>query len=185
MPVPFPLNTIHFDAASGELSGGPVDEGRRTIGGLAGLFEDEAARAAMPQELAVYRTQSFRPVPDGTAGGLCWGTTFLNPGLVGDEYFMTAGHYHARDDAPEFYWCLHGSGLLLLMGHDGGFRTQEMGPGVLFYIPGSTAHRMVNTGAETLIFAACWPSDSGHDYAAAKAQGFCRVKCRNGRPAVG
>ncbi len=52
-----------------------------------------------------------------------------------------------------------------------------MVPGSLHYIPGHTAHRVVNTGDQILKFGACWPSDAGHNYETITSQGFsARVK---------
>lgn len=86
---------IHIDFSTGELAGKNVEEVRRTLGDLGGVFRDgEAWRAMNPAQL-VYRIQMFRPVAEGVSGGLFWGSTFMEPGLVGDEYFMTKGHFHA------------------------------------------------------------------------------------------
>jgi glucose-6-phosphate isomerase len=171
-------------AADGTLSG-PVAEIRRTLGDLKGLFADEAARAALPQDRVVYRVQSFCPVPEGERGGLFFGATFLEPGLVGEEYFMTRGHTHATPEAAEYYWCLRGEGVLLLMDRDRRCRAERMRPGSLHYVPGWTAHRTVNTGPGVLAVGACWPADAGHDYAGIAARGFAaRVVCAAGRPRV-
>ncbi|MFO0930358.1 MAG: glucose-6-phosphate isomerase family protein [Gemmataceae bacterium] len=158
---------------------------RRTVGDLTGLFASEAARAALPADTPVYRVQTYGPVPEGTRGGLFYGVTFLQPGLVGDEYFMTRGHFHAAAEAAEFYWCVRGEGVLLLMDRQRRCRAERMRPGSLHYVPGHTAHRTVNTGAEVLCVGACWPADAGHDYAAIAALGFsARVLRVGGQPQV-
>jgi hypothetical protein len=54
------------------------------------------------------------PVAEGTPGGLYWGTTFIQPGLVGDEYFMTKGHSHSLPDRAEYYITASGEGALIL-----------------------------------------------------------------------
>lgn len=182
--LPLERPPAFVDFSDGSLAG-PVAEVVRTVGDLRDVFADEAARAAQPQALPVYRVQSYCPAPEGERGGLFYGATFLEPGLVGDEYFMTRGHFHARPEAAEFYWCLRGEGALLLM--DGGrrCRAERMSPGSLHYVPGRTAHRAVNTGAGVLCFGACWPADAGHDYARIAAEGFAaRVVRRAGRPCV-
>jgi glucose-6-phosphate isomerase, archaeal len=144
----------------------------RTLGDLRNVFADEAARAAMPADTVAYRVECYYPVPEGTAGGLFFGTTFIEPGVVGDEYFMTKGHFHAKMDTAEYYWCIQGQGVLLLMDEQRNCHAQRMMPGSLHYIPGRTAHRVANTGAETLCFGACWPADAGHDYESIAARGF-------------
>lgn len=175
---------VRVDFTDGSL-GGPVAELCRTVGDLAGLFVSEAARAALPQDTLVYRVQTYAPVPEGTRGGLFYGVTFLQPGRVGDEYFMTRGHFHAAGEAAEFYWCVRGEGVLLLMDRHRRCRAERMRPGSLHYVPGHTAHRTVNTGAEVLCVGACWPADAGHDYAAIAAEDFsARVLRVDGQPQV-
>lgn len=166
------LAAVDFDGATGLLHGASVVEDVRTLGDLAGVFEAESARAALDPSTVAYRVQCYFPVADGTEGGLFFGCTFLEPGDVGGEYFMTKGHFHAKRDTAEFYWGIRGEGLLLLMNEDRTIRAERIQPGSLHYIPGRVAHRMVNTGTETLTFGACWPSDAGHDYATIRDEGF-------------
>ena len=80
--------------SAGTLSGSAVRQSAKTVGQLPGLFRDEVARRSLDPETLVYRVQFWQPVPSGTEGGLFWGTTFLEPGKVGAEYFMTHGHFH-------------------------------------------------------------------------------------------
>ena len=174
-----------IDWISGQIQGPGIEEAAKKLGALAGLFLDRNAFAAMNPEIEVYTVRFWRPVPDGTAGGLFWGTTTLQPGLVGDEYFMTHGHFHALPDRAEFYATLRGSGRLILMGEDGETTMQTMIPGSVHYIPGCTAHRVANTGDEPLVFVASWPSDAGHDYARIRNAGFGkRLRRRDGRPCL-
>lgn len=168
---------------SGELVGTDVREQRRTIGDLADVFADEAARRAMDADQLVYRVQLHQPVPEGTVGGLFFGNTTIEPGRVGDEYFMTKGHFHAQRDRGEYYWCLRGQGALILMGEDRRCRLEWMTPGSLHPIPGHTAHRVANIGDDPLTFGACWPADAGHDYETIARAGFAmRLRCIGGQP---
>jgi glucose-6-phosphate isomerase len=167
----------------GTISGEGIEESVKTLGQLPGLFYDEAAWQAMSPETEVYRVRFWRPVPDGTTGGLFWGATIVQPGKVGDEYFMTHGHFHAILDRAEYYATVRGTGALLLMREDGETSAQTMNPGTVHYIPGHIAHRVANTGTEPLIFLASWPSDAGHDYARIRSAGFGkRMVMRDGAP---
>jgi glucose-6-phosphate isomerase, archaeal len=178
-------DSARIDWLSGELQGPGVEQSTKKLGQLAGLFLDQAAFAAMDPEQEIYAVRFWRPVPDGTTGGLFWGTTTLAPGRVGDEYFMTHGHFHAQADRAEFYATLRGEGRLILMGEDGETTMQTMTPGSVHYIPGCTAHRVANTGSEALVFVASWPSDAGHDYARVRKPGFGkRVRQRDGHPCL-
>jgi glucose-6-phosphate isomerase len=163
---------VFLDFATGDLTGSTVREDVRTLGELSGVFSDEGARSEMDPNQVVYRVQSFLPVPEGTPGGLFYGTSHIASGKVGAEYFMTKGHFHSRREAGEFYWGIEGEGLLLLMSEDGDCRSEKVARGTLHYIPGHTAHRLVNTGSEALTVGACWPSDAGHDYQSVQERGF-------------
>lgn len=171
--------------SSGRLQGDAIESSVKKLGALEGLFLDRGAWQVMDPETEVYRVNFWRPVPDGTPGGLFWGTTTLQPGLVGDEYFMTHGHFHAEPDRAEFYATLRGAGTLILMQEDGECSLQSMSPGSVHYIPGRIAHRVANTGSEPLVFLASWPSDAGHDYARIRTVGFSkRLRRRDGVPCL-
>lgn len=153
------------------------------IADLEGIFANEEARAAMEQEQVAYHVQYYFPVDEGTEGGLFFGNTSIHPGKVGDEYIMTKGHFHAKGDRGEFYWCIKGKGMLLLMDRDRTTWAEEMSPGSLHYLPAEVAHRTVNVGTETMTFGACWPSDAGHDYCTILEEGFsARLLEVDGKP---
>ncbi|WP_046243865.1 glucose-6-phosphate isomerase family protein [Hymenobacter terrenus] len=174
---------VTVDFTTGRLNGSAVAESSRNLADLAGVFLDEAARQALPPNQLAYRVQLYLPVPEGTQGGLFWGNTFIEPGLVGDEYFMTKGHFHAQRDRAEYYTTVQGHGALILMDEAGHTWHEVMHPGSVHYIPGRTAHRVANTGDTVLSFLACWPSDAGHDYETIVNQGFgARMRAVNGKP---
>jgi glucose-6-phosphate isomerase len=178
-------NPTVVDWRSGNLSGEGIEESVKTLGQLAGLFQDDKQWRAMDFKTEVYRVRFWRPVPDGTAGGLFWGSTVLQPGRVGDEYFMTHGHFHAILDRAEIYATVKGIGATLFMDENGNTWSQTMTPGTVHYIPGNVAHRVANTGNEPLVFLASWPSDAGHDYARIRTTGFSkRLVLRNGEPCL-
>ena len=97
------------------LLGERVENVSRTLGDLRGIFADVDAFSRMPQNMPAYEVSSFLPEQEGTPGGLYFGITYLHPGKVGNEYFMTKGHFHANIDRAEFYWGLEGEGMLILM----------------------------------------------------------------------
>lgn len=176
---------LEFDFSTGLLQGTPVLSRIVTLADLGLVFRDEPARLRMDAATVVYRVHSFQPVSEDTQGGLFWGTTAIEPGIVGDEYFMTRGHFHAKRESSEYYATLHGEGALILMDEDRQTCSQPMSRGSLHYIPGKVAHRVVNTGSEPLVFCACWPSDAGHDYQSIASAGFSvRMRRRAGVPTL-
>ena len=157
---------------TGALTGNNVRKSARTIGQMQGLYADEAARAALPQDTVVYRTYWAEGEPEGTEGALLYGTTTLEPGVVGEEYFMTRGHFHALRNRAEFCLTISGQGALILMNEDRETRIEPMSPGSLHVAPGHTAHRVANTGTTPLTFLVVWPADCGHDYEEIERNGF-------------
>jgi len=152
---------------------------------MTGMYADAGAHAELtaagdPLVYEVYQ----RDVPS-VAGELAVCTTVLQPGRVGDEYYMTKGHFHEVRDRAELYYGLTGTGLLLLETEDGRTATNPMRPNTAAYVPGGWAHRTVNTGAEPLTFLAVYPGDAGHDYGTIESSGFSvRVVAVDGQPKV-
>ncbi|MBS1603686.1 MAG: glucose-6-phosphate isomerase [Bacteroidetes bacterium] len=165
---------LHF--SGNRLSGGLIDRLARRLGDLGDIFSDRAAYARMPADQVVYEVESYFPVPDGTEGGVFLGITYIHPGKVGQEYFMTKGHFHQIRNRAEVYICMEGEGMLILMNEDHSVTWAErMEPGSVHYINGHTAHRTANTGKGVLSFGAFWPSDAGHDYQTISEKGFSKI----------
>lgn len=180
-----PASPVTVDLKRGRMAGRVVKEVRRTLKDIAPIFADAQALAELPARRVVYRVQTWLPVAEGTRGGLAYGVTFIEPGDVGGECFMTKGHFHQRRAAAEFYWTYQGRGLLLMMDERRRCRAERMVPGSLHYVPGGTAHRTVNVGDEVLSFGACWPADAGHDYKTIEREGFSvRIYRKGGKVRV-
>ncbi len=165
-----------------ELTGKDIERIDRKIKDLADIFSDRQAYLEMDKSRVVYEVASFLPVEQGTTGGLFYGITKIMPGTVGDEYFMTKGHFHRKRDRAEIYTTISGEGMLILMDEQRNTWVEKMEPGSVHYIPGHVAHRTANTGEGVLVFWAVWPSDAGHDYEIISENGFSKilVKGKNG-----
>lgn len=175
---PVILNLFNYS-----INGEPIINQTRQLKDLKGIFQDQEVFDQMDQEQLAYTVQSWLPVKEGTPGGLFFGTSTIYPGNVGDEYFMTKGHFHAQSDRAEFYWGVQGKGMLVLMDRDRNTWAEEVFPGSLHYIGSEIAHRLANTGDEKLIVGACWPSDAGHDYQEIAENGLsARLVEVDGRP---
>ncbi|MCC8155088.1 MAG: cupin domain-containing protein [Tannerellaceae bacterium] len=156
------------------LTGEGVKNDTRRLADVDTIFANQPALKEMDRQQTIYRVSSFLPVRENTSGGLFFGITTLYPGKVGDEYFITKGHYHSHVDTAEFYWGVEGEGMLILMDLERNVWAERMFPGSLHYIPGKVAHRVANTGYRNLVFSACWPSDAGHDYDSIARDGFAK-----------
>lgn len=165
------------DVVRGELRGAT---GRyvKSLGDLAGLYEDGAAFAALLDRLGAdttaYEVTDYKPSLD--AGDMIIGVTRMAPGKVGREYFLTRGHIHANPNRPEMYYGESGRGVMLLESPEGEVRTVEIGPRSLCYVPPYWIHRSVNVGSEDLVMTFAYPADSGQDYAIIEAAGGMRVR---------
>jgi glucose-6-phosphate isomerase len=115
---------------------------------------------------------SVLPVEDGQ---VLYCTTFLYPCNIGDEYYLTKGHFHAQRNQGEVYFGLAGTGYLLLQTDSGEVRDVPMEKGTVAYVPPYWAHRTINVGTVPFIFFAAWPGDAGHDYGTIEAMGFPKL----------
>ena len=152
------------DVEKGELRGA-TNRYTKTMGDLAGLYEDEAAYRAVLAELGdkvVYEVTDYKPSAD--AGDMIIGVTRMIPGKVGREYFLTRGHIHANPNRPEMYYGESGHGIMLLESPAGEIRSVEIGPRSLCYVPPYWIHRSVNVGTTDLVMTFAYPADSGQDY---------------------
>jgi glucose-6-phosphate isomerase len=146
----------------------------RRLSDMPGYYRDRAAvERLLADDPLLYRVY----LTPGSGADARWnvGVSVIEPGRVGDEYFMTKGHYHLDEAAPEVYTTLSGAGQLLLQTRGGEAKTLAMTPGAVNYIPGEWAHRTVNTGDEPLVFLAVWPSDAGYDYGTIAERGFAQL----------
>jgi glucose-6-phosphate isomerase len=152
---------------------------------MRGQYADQAAYAALlaQEDAAVYEVYEIKR-PEVT-GELLHGISIVHPGQVGDEYFMTKGHFHAELETAEVYYGLQGEGMMVMETPEGEWSVQELRPGRVLYVPPRWAHRSVNTGREDLVTFFVYPGHSGHDYGTIERQGFRKlVVGRDGRPSV-
>lgn len=178
----FPEGVL-IDGATGEVSPS-TDRYTKTLSDLRGFFHDSRKldeMVAEQGEVPVYEVIGYRK----EESDLCFGTTIMAPGKVGDEYFMTRGHFHVRRDRGEAYYTQSGEGMLLLESREGESRVVEMKPGICAFIPPDWAHRSINTGTGKLVFTWFCATDAGHEYGEILERGMRRlVVDEGGRPGV-
>jgi glucose-6-phosphate isomerase, archaeal len=141
---------------------------------IRGIYKDQQALdaiLAVQGNIVAYEVVEYiQPGAD-----VSFGTTTMYPGRVGDEFFMTRGHFHKRRDRGEVYYTQSGEGLLLLESREGDTQTVDMKPGSCAFIPPDWAHRSVNTGSVPLVFVWVCNPDAGHDYGEILARGMRKL----------
>jgi glucose-6-phosphate isomerase len=144
---------------------------------LAGLYADGDAFDRLLAERAgdvAYEVTFY--TPGRRVSDLIVGVTRMEPGKVGDEYFLTRGHIHARGDRPEVYYGQAGHGLIQMESPDGQVRVIEIGPQTICYVPPYWIHRSINIGSTDLVMMFAYPADSGQDYGIIARSGGLRVR---------
>lgn len=148
---------------------------QRRLSDMRGLYADAAAEAALAEaNPLIYEVHEATVNPE-VDGQLRYSTTIIYPGKVGDEFFMTKGHYHAKGETAELYVGLAGVGYLILQTPEGEVSLQKMTPGAAAYVPPFWGHRTINIGRENFVFMACYPADAGYNYGAIAETGFAQL----------
>ena len=176
---------MQFDLAQGIMLH-PHEHIVRHAAEMRGYYADEEAleRLIAIRDNPVHYETFESPVPE-EYGQVKFCISKLYPGLVGDEFFMTKGHYHGVLEAGEAYLSLKGQGLMMMKTSEGACRWEQFAPGRLVYVPPYWAHRSINTGEEPLISLCIYPGDAGHNYGDIKTGGFPkRVYRRSGELVV-
>ena len=174
---------VDFDLKSGlSTSKEPL---QRYLSNMKGIFSDQAACDAQLAKENVLIYEFFDMGVPESSGEIAYGTSITYPGKVGDEYFMTKGHFHTLLDTAEVYYCLSGHGYMLMENPEGDWEAQELVPGKAVYVPGRYAHRSVNVSPdEPLVTFFAFPGHAGHDYGTIETQGFRKLIVeRDGKPA--
>lgn len=119
------------------------------------------------------------------AGDLAFGTTILYPGKIGNEYYMTKGHFHTILDTAEVYYTLGGEGYMVMENLEGNTLEMPLSKSQAVYVPRGYAHRTVNSGSVPLILFYTFAADAGHDYGTIETKGYRKLIVeQNGKPAV-
>ncbi len=176
---------IPFDKVNAAILGAAVVE--RTLSQLRGVFADSDAyeRALLEQgDPLVYSVASVELATGD--GDLHYGIGRIMPGRVGQEYFLTRGHFHQWRPAAEIYIGLTGAGRMLLE-HEQTHHAYSVDllPDGVVYVPGYTAHRTINVGDTPLTYLGIYPARAGHDYGALVDRNFAQVVINvDGKPCV-
>lgn len=154
----------------------------RTLSSMRGQYLDQDAydRMLSTEDLLLYEVLELRR-PE-REGELLSGLSIVHPGKVGEEYFMTKGHFHEVLETAEVYLCLSGRGMMVMETPEGESSTRELVPDTVLYVPPRWAHRSVNTSAtEDLVTFFIYPAHAGHNYGTIESRGFRKLVVDRGR----
>jgi len=158
---------------------------KRPLSKMKGMYADQVAFESILKndDPLVYEFYEL-DLPE-TAGNLLFGTSIVYPGKVGDEYFMTKGHFHTILETGEVYYCLSGYGAMLMENPEGDWDIQYFSPGKVVYVPPRYAHRSINLGNEPLVTFFTFRADAGHDYGTIETKGYRKLVVeRDGKPEI-
>jgi len=165
--------TVDFSLLNGLSK--TAESSKRHLSNVANMFYDQNAAAEILKEgdPLVYEFYELG-VPED-AGDIAFGASITYPGKVGNEFFMTKGHFHTILETAEVYYCLSGEGGMIFENPEGDVTFEEFKPGIAVYVPQRYAHRTVNTGSETLVTFFAFRGDAGHDYGTIETKGYRKL----------
>ena len=161
---------LDFDLISGLSQ--QAETTKRRLSQMKGMFYDQTAYEQMLEQDDPLIYEFYELGCPERPGELAFGSTILYPGTVGEEFFMTKGHFHTDLMTAEVYYTLSGKGCMLLENMEGDWRILDMKPGQAVYVPRGYAHRTINTGDQPLIVLFAFDADAGHDYGTIETKGY-------------
>jgi glucose-6-phosphate isomerase len=165
--------TVDFSLINGLSE--TAESSKRYLSQVANMFYDGSAAAEIlkGEDPLVYEFYELGAPDD--AGDIAFGASITYPGKVGNEFFMTKGHFHTVLETAEVYYCLSGKGGMIFENPEGDVTYEEFKPGLAVYVPQRNAHRSVNTGTEPLVTFFAFRGDAGHDYGTIETKGYRKL----------
>jgi len=149
---------------------------QRRLSDMRGQYMDEATyqKKLSQQDVLIYQVYELKR-PE-VAGELLHGLSIVHPGKMGDEFYMTKGHYHTVLETAEIYYILKGVGYMVMETPEGDYAVEELSAHKVLYVPPRWAHRSVNVSKEEdLVMFFAYPGNSGHDYGTIETMGFRKL----------
>jgi len=177
--------TIDFNPQTGISQ--MKETSKRYLSQMEGMFADDALwekKLQVEGDDLIYEFHEMG-VPE-EAGNLAFGCSITYPGKVGNEYYMTKGHFHTILETAEIYYCFSGHGYMLLENPEGDWLAHELTPGKAVYVPKRYAHRSINVDdREPLRTFFVFRADAGHDYGTIETKGYRKLLVeRDGVPRI-
>jgi len=138
------------------------------------LCQDAYEALLSAQDPIIYEVYEIKR-PEIT-GELRQGISIVHPGKVGNEYYMTKGHFHVVLSTAETYFCLQGHGYLVMETPEGECMVEPIRAHTMLYVPPRWAHRSVNASCtEDLVTFFVYPAEAGHDYSTIEKRGYRKL----------
>jgi len=149
---------------------------KRSLSAMRYQYHDDRAYETLLRKEDCLLYEVYEVKRPEIAGELLQGISIVHPGKVGDEYFMTKGHFHSELGTAEVYYCLKGEGLMVMETPEGNWTIETLTPEKVLYVPPRWAHRSVNTSKdEDLVTFFVYPGNAGHDYGSIEKHGFRKL----------
>lgn len=159
----------------------------RRLSSMEGMFLDTQAFKELQSKGDTLMYEVYEIHRPEIPGELLSGISIVHPGKVGNEFFMTKGHFHSVLETAEIYYCLKGEGVMVMENPEGDTSIEPLVPGKILYVPPRWAHRSVCTGRQNdLVTFFIYPGNAGHDYGTIIKQGFRKliVDCSDGYKSI-
>jgi glucose-6-phosphate isomerase len=148
----------------------------RRLSAMQNQYLDQLAYEALLDREDQVLYEVFEVKRPEVAGELLQGISIVHPGKVGEEYFMTKGHFHSVLETAEVYYCMKGKGVMVMETLGGNWAVESLQPEKVLYVPPGWAHRSVNTSSdEDLVTFFVYPGNAGHDYGSIEKHGFRKL----------
>jgi len=175
--------TLDFDKITGMSK--TATSTKRLLSQMKGMYADTAAETKLIENGDPLAYEFYELGAPEHPGDVAAGTSIVYPGKVGDEYFMTKGHFHTILETAEIYYTLSGEGYMLMENPEGDWQAARLEPGKMVYVPKRYAHRSINTGTSPLVTFFAFRGDAGHDYGTIEQKGFRKLVVeRDGKPEI-
>jgi len=169
---------LDFDKETGKSK--TATSTKRLVSQMKGMFADAEAEAKLIENGDPLVYEFYEIGAPEHPGDLAAGASITYPGKVGDEYFMTKGHFHTILDTAEVYYTLSGKGYMMCESPEGDSIAYPLEPGKMVYVPKRYAHRSINTGDTPLVTFFAFRGDAGHDYGTIETSGFRKLIVEKG-----
>jgi len=170
--VPFSFNIPGPDFIPNEYD----NHIERKLSNMAGQYQDQEALDVMLSEEDSVLYEVYEIKRPEIVGEILHGISIIHPGKVGQEFYMTKGHFHTILETAEIYHTLKGEGYMVMETPEGNWAVEKLTAGSVLYVPPRWAHRSVNIRpGEDLVMFFAYPANAGHDYGTIETKGYRKL----------